>query len=568
MEPQRRLEYGICQVHKEDQPVGLGFAIGDQLVATCAHVVNSALGRDKRDPTRPQPDESVSLTFPIGHDGVEDASRSGRVIAWLPGRSAAFETDDIAVLQLEQAVPSHVPVLHPGSDQRHMQVQMWGPQPGHPAGGHVVGTLMGEVIGGRIQIDVNGGGFRVRSGFSGGPIWDNNDNVVGVLAASSRGSEGDAYGLSSIKVAQAWPGWDKADQPNPVPLVTCTDQTIDPSPGADESHLSIHSVPRAATPDQPAGPRLSIDPDPDNKPKPIRAVTSHPNGQLIAAANGTNSAVAYDISGDYHTVAFVIRETPTLAAPRIELNDIAFSSDGTVLVTAAGCARSIIDTRLTGTVKIRRTKDQDVAASVTHQRPVMAAAITSNATLAFLSDDKTVSTHDLKTEKTRLLPHSSVTAMAFSLEKNPRLATGGADKSARIWDATSGQSLQRCPHDDVVTSVAFSPDGRWLATGCTDGRARIWSPSGAQILQFPHNGAVTAVAFSSDGSWLGSAGEDDTARLWDLQTGRLAMECAHPDSVTSLTFGKNQDTGTSWLGTGCKDGSIRIWDIPEVDCST
>jgi WD40 repeat protein len=55
-----------------------------------------------------------------------------------------------------------------------------------------------------------------------------------------------------------------------------------------------------------------------------------------------------------------------------------------------------------------------------------------------------------------------------------RVATGGADKSARIWDAADGQQLLELPHDAAVIALAFSPDGTQLATASAEKSAWIW----------------------------------------------------------------------------------------------
>ena len=72
---------------------------------------------------------------------------------------------------------------------------------------------------------------------------------------------------------------------------------------------------------------------------------------------------------------------------------------------------------------------------------------------------------------------SSVWAVAFSPDGS-RLATGSADKSARVWDAASGQKLLEVRHDKRVTAVGFSPDGTRLATGSADKSVRIWAVAG------------------------------------------------------------------------------------------
>jgi hypothetical protein len=64
-------EHSICEILYQDRVVGLGFAVGRGHVATCAHVVNSALGRaDKRDPAWPGNAETISLRFAIGSAGL------------------------------------------------------------------------------------------------------------------------------------------------------------------------------------------------------------------------------------------------------------------------------------------------------------------------------------------------------------------------------------------------------------------------------------------------------------------------------------------------------------------
>ena len=55
------------------------------------------------------------------------------------------------------------------------------------------------------------------------------------------------------------------------------------------------------------------------------------------------------------------------------------------------------------------------------------------------------------------------------------LASGLADGTTLVWDAGTGEVLRTLEgHTDVVTSVAFSPDGTMLAAGSLDGTALVW----------------------------------------------------------------------------------------------
>jgi hypothetical protein len=151
-------------------------------------------------------------------------------------------------------------------------------------------------------------------------------------------------------------------------------------------------------------------------------------------------------------------------------------------------------------------------------------------------------------------PHS-VTAVAFSPD-GARLATGSLDKTARIWDAATGEQQVQVSHKDKVLAVAFSPDGARLATGCDDSSARIWdAATGAQQLQVSHKDKVLAVAFSPDGARLATGCDDSSARIWDAATGEEQLQVGCDGPVEAVAFSPD---GTR-LATGSID-SARIWD--------
>lgn len=62
-----------------------------------------------------------------------------------------------------------------------------------------------------------------------------------------------------------------------------------------------------------------------------------------------------------------------------------------------------------------------------------------------------------------------------SCDAGRRLVSGGADKTARVWDVESGKEIQRFgEHTDAVTCAAFMPGGRQALTGYHDRTLRFW----------------------------------------------------------------------------------------------
>jgi WD40 repeat protein len=73
----------------------------------------------------------------------------------------------------------------------------------------------------------------------------------------------------------------------------------------------------------------------------------------------------------------------------------------------------------------------------------------------------------------------------------------------RVWDATTGQVVLSVPRDDVVQSLALSPDGKRLALGWTWGGVQVWDvPTGqVQFAATPGRGA-RKLLFTPDGRRL------------------------------------------------------------------
>ncbi len=120
-----------------------------------------------------------------------------------------------------------------------------------------------------------------------------------------------------------------------------------------------------------------------------------------------------------------------------------------------------------------------------------------------------------------------------------RILAGFANGRAMIFDATTHKPVMRYEgHTDRINAVAFSPDGLRVLTGSRDRLVKVWdttllasgsaaadsaAPAGKELLTLRyHDQEVTAVAFSPDGRSILSSSLDGTAVLWQTDDWRVA----------------------------------------------
>ncbi len=170
------------------------------------------------------------------------------------------------------------------------------------------------------------------------------------------------------------------------------------------------------------------------------------------------------------------------------------------------------------------------------------------------------------------------TARVLALSWSPDgalLASAAADATLRIWDVSQftrqagGSSLGRAykvqaawwGHDGAASALDWSPDGAYLASGGADRTIRLWDVAGKAIgaWQAHGRGGVSALAWSAERNLLASGGVDHQVMLWNPTTRSGLLTCVgHQDEIHHLAW--SADNRQIAASAGRKDARIRVWD--------
>ncbi len=133
-----------------------------------------------------------------------------------------------------------------------------------------------------------------------------------------------------------------------------------------------------------------------------------------------------------------------------------------------------------------------------------------------------------------------------------RLAAGGGDTSRTgelsVWDLEKGELVWKLDdaHSDTIFDVDYSAEGKYLATSGADKFARSFDAADGKRIRFyeGHTAHVLGVSWQSGSSLLATCGADKVIKIWDFHTGAVKRTISgFGKQVTAISFiGDSQQT--------------------------
>lgn len=290
----------------------------------------------------------------------------------------------------------------------------------------------------------------------------------------------------------------------------------------------------------------------------VRAVAISSNGKYIATGGSDGKLIIWETSTKKLLYSF----------SRDTLLGLAFSPDNAFLFST-GADHLVVKTNVSTGQSVAHYPVADKKKKQKKNDPIPEHI--SNTSLAISKDGKFLAVGSgkglisvLNAENMELIktvnpcPEKKISSLAFSPD-GTRLASCCSNSGCLI-DISSGTVISTLKgHTDVVSSVYFSPDGKYLITGSRDGKVKFWDPtSGSEIRIILDVGyKIYAIQYSPDSRFVYTVGTSTQISQYDLNTKKeTGIFAPYGDAINSLVI-----TDNNMLVAGSWDKRIKMFDL-------
>jgi len=311
---------------------------------------------------------------------------------------------------------------------------------------------------------------------------------------------------------------------------------------------------------------------------PVRWVDFLPDGQTLVALIGDNTIRFWDSLGTPKPRDR--QELATTVAGRIDA--VALAPDGRTLALSnptAGVGFGVV--RLFDLDGYKDGKKPRQRAIVNrYPRVVRALSFSADGQSLAAADDSTVTIWDTTaatpSERRTITPADNrfvITALAYGRGKVASLlAYGGTDQVVHVHDLAKPESQEAMAlkgHNGRITALLFVPDDMRLVSACEDRSQRLWDLTTGNTLALSPRGVLWANALALTNNRLYTAGQDTAVRSWVLapQMREVPPLVAEPTGVaTGLAL---LPGGRRLISANDGDQPTHLWSVvPDLKMGT
>ncbi|ROL61088.1 choice-of-anchor D domain-containing protein, partial [Bacteroidetes/Chlorobi group bacterium ChocPot_Mid] len=255
----------------------------------------------------------------------------------------------------------------------------------------------------------------------------------------------------------------------------------------------------------------------------VRWANFSPDGNLIITASDDSTVKIWDISNPEEKFS---KDIFTLRKHKAEVKSANYSPDGKYIVTASW----------DGTAKIWDAKTGDFIRDLTRESYRLWYAEFSPDGKYILTVGNSSDINIWKTEswglyKTLSLNNGSVIHANFSPD-GAKVVSAGWFGKALMWNIELGDTLFSVTHSDTISginpinSASFDYTGKYFLTTSVDKSARMWDAKTGELVKIlkEHSNSVQFAVFNFDGSRILTSSWDSTAKIWNLDKRDLQMD--------------------------------------------